>query len=109
MSNIKYLTEKLNDSINELIDDYKSYLTNNENYFSRERKLPLKTMIEAILYMGSNAIKDELYDFFDFKNTPTTSAFVQQRKKINADAFRFLFNTFTLFLCFIELSYTLKY
>ena len=94
MSNIKYLTEKLNDSINELIDDYKSYLTNNENHFSRERKLPLKTMIEAILYMGSNAIKDELYDFFDFKNTPTTSAFVQQRKKINADAFRFLFNTF---------------
>ncbi|MCR1961427.1 hypothetical protein CWE04_09830 [Thomasclavelia cocleata] len=28
--------------------------------------------------MGANALKDELYDLFDFKNTPTTSAFVQQ-------------------------------
>ena len=94
MSNIKYLRKQLYASIDELIMNYNYYLTDDKNYFSRERKLPLKTLIESILFMGSNAIKDELYDLFDFKNTPTTSAFVQQRKKIKADAFRFLFDSF---------------
>ena len=95
MSNIKYLKEQLYTSIDELISDYRSYLTDDKNYFSKERKLPLKTLIESILFMGVNAIKDELYDFFDFKDTPTTSAFVQQRQKLDFRAFKFLFESFT--------------
>lgn len=94
MSNVNFLRKQLYASINELVDNYSVFLCEDKNYFSRERKLPLKTLIEAILFMGANTIKDELFDFFDFKNTPTTSAFVQQRQKIKSDAFRFIFNTF---------------
>lgn len=94
MSNVNFLRKQLYASINELINDYHSYLTDDKDYFSRNRKLPLKTLIESILFMGSNAIKDELYDLFDFINTPTASAFVQQRKKLHPDAFRFLFESF---------------
>ena len=60
------------------MQNYNSYLCDNKIYFSITRKLPLKTLVEVI-FMWSNAIKDELYDFFEFKNTPSTSAFVQQR------------------------------
>ena len=94
LSNVNFLRKQLYASINELINDYHSYLTDDKDYFSRNRKLPLKTLIESILFMGSNAIKDELYDLFDFINTPTTSAFIQQRKKLLPDAFRFLFESF---------------
>ena len=94
MSNIKFLRKQLYATIDELIQDFKSYLTDDKNYFSREGKLPLKKLIESILFMGSNAIKDELYDFFDFKDTPTTSAFVQQRQKLKFEAFKFMFDSF---------------
>lgn len=94
MSNVNFLRKQLYASINELIENYQAYLSDGKNYFSRDRKLPLKTLIESILFMGANAIKDELYDLFDFKNTPTTSAFVQQRKKLLHDAFKFLFDSF---------------
>lgn len=94
MNKIDFLRKQLYASIDELILNRESYLTDDKNYFSRERKLPLKTLIESILFMGSNAIKDELYDIFEFHNTPSTSAFVQQRQKLNADAFKFLFESF---------------
>lgn len=94
MNNVNFLRKQLYASINELVENYQVFLTDDKNYFTRNRKLPLKTLIESILFMGANALKDELYDLFDFKNTPTTSAFVQQRKKLLHDAFKFLFDSF---------------
>ena len=95
MNNTNYLRNQLYVCIDGLMEDYSSYIVDvNSNHFSRTRKLPLKTLVESILFMGSNAIKDELYDFFDFTDTPTTSAFVQQRQKLKSSAFRFLFDLF---------------
>ncbi len=94
MSNVNFLRKQLYASINELIINYQNYLTDDKDYFSRNRKLPLKTLIESILFMGSNAIKDELYDLFDFIDTPSASAFVQQRKKLHYNAFKYLFESF---------------
>ena len=94
MNNVNYLRKQLYASIDELISNQSAYLKENRNHFSRNRKLPLKTLIESILFMGANAIKDELNDLFLFEGTPSTSAFVQQRQKIKADAFEFLFKTF---------------
>lgn len=94
MNNIKFLRKQLYASIDELIDDLKYYLTDDKDYFSKNRKLPIRKLIEFILFMGADAIKDELYDFFNFEDTPTTSAFVQQRQKLKFDAFKFLFESF---------------
>ena len=94
MSNIKFLRKQLYATIDELICDVDSFLTDDKNYFSRERKLPIKKTIEFILFTGANAIKDELHDFFVLENTPSTSAFVQQRKKLKFEAFKFLFESF---------------
>lgn len=95
MNNTNYLCNQLYLCIEGFMEDYSSYIVDeNSNHFSRTRKLPLKTLVESILFMGSNAIKDELYDFFDFTDTPTTSAFVQQRQKLKSSAFRFLFDLF---------------
>lgn len=94
MNNVNFLRKQLYASINELIENYQTYLTDDKYYFSKNRKLPLKDLIESILFMGANELKDELYDLFDFKNTPSTSAFVQQRKKLLHDAFKFLFDSF---------------
>ena len=82
MNNVNYLRKQLYASIDELISNQSAYLKENRNHFSRNRKLPLKTLIESILFMGANAIKDELNDLFLFEGTPSTSAFVQQRQKI---------------------------
>lgn len=94
MNNINFLRKQLYASIDELIQNHDSYLTENKNYFSRNRKINLKSLVETILFMGSNAIKDELYHLFNFYHTPSSSAFVQQRQKLHSDAFRFLFDSF---------------
>ena len=94
MNNLNFLKNQLDNSINELLLNYHPFLTDGGNHFSRNRKIPLKTLIEYILFMGSNALKDELYDLSNFNDTPSVSAFVQQRRKISADAFRFLFDSF---------------
>ncbi len=94
MNNVKFLHNQLYASIDEVIQNITSYVTDDKNYFSRSRKLPLKTLIEYILFMGANSIKDELYDLTDYSATPTSSAFVQQRGKLLSDAFRYIFESF---------------
>ena len=58
----------------------------NINFLRKQLYASIDEWIEFILFMGADAIKDELYDFFDFKNTPITSAFVQQRQKLKFEA-----------------------
>ena len=46
--------------------------------------------------MNGNSLYKELMDHFNHDvNTPTTSAFIQQRSKIKSDAFKYLFKQFT--------------
>lgn len=58
MNNVNFLRKQLYASINELVENYQFFLTDDKNYFTRNRKLPLKTLIESILFMGANALKD---------------------------------------------------
>ncbi len=45
---------------------------------------------------GGATMSKELLDFFDFnKNTPSVSAFTQQRSKVLPEAFEYLFKSFT--------------
>lgn len=63
--------------------------------FTRNRKLPFKHVITALLCMSGGSTSNELMDYFNFNpNTPSTSAFVQQRSKILPEALETLFHMF---------------
>ncbi len=63
--------------------------------FTRKSPLSLKIMLKLMVSMEGQTIHQELYKFFDFKvSTPTTSAFVQRRNKIDISAFEYLFHKF---------------
>lgn len=65
-------------------------------HFTRKRKLPIDTLIKTIIGMESKSLTNELIDVFDSEpDMPSASAFVQQRSKIKADAFKSIFNGFT--------------
>lgn len=63
--------------------------------FSRCRKLDFASTIRFVLSMERGSLKKELLDYFHFSvDTPSASAFNQQREKITLEAFRFLFYEF---------------
>ena len=60
--------------------------------FVRSRKMPIERLILAIIGMGNKNITNELLDFYDVSpDTPTASAFVQQRDKLKPEAFETIF------------------
>ncbi|MEL7567542.1 MAG: IS4 family transposase [Dehalobacterium sp.] len=64
--------------------------------FTRNRKLDFASVIKLIMSMGGNSIKKELHEFFYYnEDTISSSAFYQQRNKIQTYAFEFLLNEFT--------------
>ena len=97
MSNyIKSITESLKHCIDELSDNPGLFLRNPKSDFSRNRKIDFKTFIGITLNSGGCTMNKELLDYFDFDtDTPTVSAYTQQRSKVLPEAFEFLFNSFT--------------
>ena len=60
--------------------------------FSRNRKLSFETTIKIILSLGGQSLASELLSHFEFRvETPTVSALVQARNKINPKTFEQLF------------------
>jgi len=71
------------------------FVKNPEKDFTRKRKLPFEEVISIIITMGGSKIKKELFDAYDYDaDTATTSAFIQQRNKIDPSAFKHLFQEF---------------
>ena len=63
--------------------------------FTRKRKLDFEKMIWILLTMEGASMKKELLEYFQFDiNTPTVSAFNQQRAKLLPEALSFLFDEF---------------
>ena len=68
---------------------------NPETDFSRTRKLDFASTVQFVLSMEGSSIKKELLDYFKFSpDTPSASAFNQQRSKILPQAWPFLFHEF---------------
>jgi hypothetical protein len=64
--------------------------------FTRNRKLPLETMLKLLISIGGGSLAKELLTFHNFdSNTATSSAFIQQREKLLPCAFEFLLHEFT--------------
>ena len=65
-------------------------------HFTRKRKLPLETLIKTIIGMESKSLTNELIDIFEPESDiPSAAAFVQQRSKLKAAAFKSIFDGFT--------------
>ena len=93
---IQDITVSLQNIISELSDNPSLFLRNPEVDFSRNRKIDFKTFVGITLNSGGCTMCKELLEYFDFKiNTPTVSAYTQQRSKVLPDAFEYLFKSFT--------------
>ena len=78
----------------------KSFCIDAERNFSRNRKLSMEKVITGIIGMGSGSLTNKLLDLFnDSSETPTASAFCQQRSKITVEAFEAIFRLFSKKLC----------
>lgn len=70
--------------------------TTQENAFSRKRKISFTDTILATICMQRSASKTEVLKFYDFRpDAPTHSALIQQRNKVDPEAFETLFYRFT--------------
>lgn len=86
---------KLDESISQLCEDSWMFSVQPQKDFSRARKLPLRKVISILLSMQGGTLTTELLKHFHCsKDTVSASAFVQQRSKINSNAFPYLFNLF---------------
>lgn len=97
MSNyIEHVTDSLKKIISDLSEDPHRFLIHPDSDFTRNRKIDFKTFVGITMNSGGCTMSKELLDFFDFNvNTPTVSAYTQQRAKVLPDAFEHLFKTFT--------------
>ena len=97
MSNyIESVTDSLKKIISDLSEDPHRFLIHPDSDFTRNRKIDFKTFVGITMNSGGCTMSKELLDFFDFNvNTPTVSAYTQQRAKVLPDAFEHLFKTFT--------------
>ena len=95
--------EALKNCISQLDSIKYLFLNNPEKDFTRERKISFEQFINICLQMDGGALQNELIKYYDFsEDTPTKSAFCQQRAKVSPEALRFLFCIFTEMLMGID-------
>ncbi len=94
-SQIQNVKEKLNLAINQLCRTSWMFVKDPNRDFTRERKLPLREVISVLLCMEGGSLTGELLRYFGCsQHTASSSAFIQQRQKINEFAFPSLFDLF---------------
>ena len=92
----KMIKRTLKKCINEMSAHPETFVKDPGKDFTRERKLPFKQVLKAVLSMTGKSLRGELMEYFNLKTSmPTVSAFVQQRNKVDHSAFEALFHTFT--------------
>jgi hypothetical protein len=83
------------DIINKQKQDLTGLVSNPKTEFSRNTKIPYEKMILSLLTMKGASLSNELLRQFGYGlNTATSSAFVQQCKKLLPKAFALLFRDF---------------
>lgn len=94
--NAKTIRDLLDESQKNLYESMHQYISKPDCDFTRNRKLSFSKVISSILGMEGRSLNNELlYQFECSMETPTSSAFIQQRSKINYKAFESLFHDFT--------------
>lgn len=92
----KKVKNKLFSIISEMSKNPWLFAKNPGHDFTRKSSLSFETMLKLMISMEGQSIRKELYNFWGFKtDTPSASAFVQQREKIDLFAFQYLFKEFS--------------
>lgn len=95
MNYSNYVKDCLLGIINEMTQYQWLFVKQPEKDFTRNRKLGFEKMMTSFLMMEGGSLKKELLDFSQYAtDSPTVSAFNQQRDKILPEAFQFLFKEF---------------
>ena len=95
-SQIQIVKEKLNSAISQLCETSWMFVKDPSRDFTRERKLPLHKVISILLCMEGGSLTGELLRYFGCsQQTASSSAFIQQRQKINEFALSGFFNPLT--------------
>lgn len=93
----KHVKKLLMSEIKRVSDNPGDYCNNPGTDFTRNRKLPMKKMLQGIIGMESGSLTNELVDLFGASaDMPTSSAFIQQRGKIKPIAFESIFKNFSM-------------
>jgi len=94
-SQTQNVKEKLNLAISQLCRTSWMFVKDPNRDFTRDRKLPLHEVISVLLCMEGGSLTGELLRYFGCsQHTASSSAFIQQRQKINEFAFPSLFDLF---------------
>ena len=92
--------DKLKAAISAISEIAWMYSRNPESDFTRERKLPMNSMLHMLLKFSGKSLQSELSAFYSppdktYQRIPTKSAFTQQRQKLLWEGCYTLFRTFT--------------
>lgn len=91
-----FVKGKLIETISKMAKEPKSFVKNPNKDFTRNRKLSLNTVMKLMLSMGGNSVTSELMEHFDYNmDMASSSAFIQQRDKLQSSAFEYLLKEFT--------------
>ena len=98
--------------LNDMAKNRDSYVKNPEKDFTRKRKLSFQDTINTIVTYDAGSIGRCIKRYIPkVEKTPTTSAFLQQQKKLKLSAFQTLFyrfnDRFQIKLCIIFIFYLL--
>ncbi|MDO5139034.1 MAG: IS4 family transposase [Oscillospiraceae bacterium] len=92
---LKNLHTTLRKCIDELDTIHSLYVQNPDKDFTRNRKITFSDTFWFMIGLQGKSMPNEVLDFFDHSvNAPTSSAFIQQRKKILTEAWDFLYHSF---------------
>ncbi len=95
MKKINSVRKAFDNAIHSVCSDPSAYARSPQKDFTRNRKLPLESLVRFILSAHSESLPKELLKVFkhDVK-TPSVSAFVQQRNKLRPEIFEDLLKLF---------------
>lgn len=92
---LKSLHTTLSNCIKELDTIHDLFVQHPGRDFSRNRKISFSDICWFLIGLQGKSMPNEILDFFDHSiSVPSSSAFIQQRKKILTEAWDFLFHSF---------------
>jgi len=90
-------------AVDSVVSDISRYTINPDKDLTRCRKLPPDRLISFLVSEGASGTKNELLDFFGFDTqTPSASAFNQQRAKLKPEAVETVFKQFNRLTTFYK-------
>ena len=89
------------ESVGEVIQQRDRILEDPDRDFVRERKVPLRTLLDLLVILGGDTTKNAIFDFFEAQGPtilpsaaslhPSESAVIRQRKKLKPEGTEILF------------------